>query len=56
MSAPLDYTALLKDLVWFNRDPQRTKARWAQQFYRSGSNEHEREAEINDALCQCITP
>ncbi|WP_299139128.1 type I-E CRISPR-associated protein Cse2/CasB [uncultured Vibrio sp.] len=42
---PLDYTALLKDLVWFNRDPQRTKARWAQQFYRSGSKEHEKEGE-----------
>lgn len=33
VSSPIDFTALLKDLVWFNHDPQRTKARWAQQFY-----------------------
>jgi len=45
VSKPIDFSALLKDLVWFNRDPQRTKARWAQQFYRSGSKEHEKEGE-----------
>lgn len=45
VSAPIDFIALLKDLVWFNRDPQRTKARWAQQFYRSGMKEHEKEGD-----------
>lgn len=45
VSAPIDFITLLKDLVWFNRDPQRTKARWAQQFYRSGTKEHETEGE-----------
>lgn len=36
VTAPLNFAALLKDLLWFNYDPQRTKARWAQQFYRTG--------------------
>ncbi|AUI88999.1 type I-E CRISPR-associated protein Cse2/CasB (plasmid) [Vibrio azureus] len=35
VTLPLDFTALLKDLVWFNHDPQRARARWAQQFYQS---------------------
>jgi CRISPR system Cascade subunit CasB len=30
----LDYAALLQDLSWFNADSQRTKAKWAQNFYR----------------------
>lgn len=30
---PLDYAALLADLRWFHRHADRTKARWAQQFY-----------------------
>ena len=30
----LDYARLLKDLLAFNFDPQRTKSRWAMDFYR----------------------
>jgi CRISPR system Cascade subunit CasB len=30
----LDYARLLKDLLSFNLDPQRTKSRWAMDFYR----------------------
>ncbi|EIA0806496.1 type I-E CRISPR-associated protein Cse2/CasB [Vibrio vulnificus] len=43
VSTPIDFSSLLKDLLRFNRDPHRTKARWAQQFYRSGTKEHEKE-------------
>lgn len=43
VSAPIDFITLLKDLVWFNRDPQRTRARWAQQFYCYGTKKHEKE-------------
>ena len=31
----LDYVALLKELIWFNEDNQRTKAYWARKFYRA---------------------
>ncbi|GAB1484612.1 type I-E CRISPR-associated protein Cse2/CasB [Treponema sp.] len=29
------YGKLLTELVWFEKDPQRTKARWAQSFFRN---------------------
>ncbi|MBV5329028.1 MAG: type I-E CRISPR-associated protein Cse2/CasB [Chlorobium sp.] len=32
--ARLDYARLLNDLLFFNLDPQRTKSRWAMDFYR----------------------
>lgn len=32
--ARLDYSRLLNDLLFFNFDPQRTKSRWAMDFYR----------------------
>jgi CRISPR system Cascade subunit CasB len=32
--ARLDYARLLNDLLFFNFDPQRTKSRWAMDFYR----------------------
>jgi CRISPR system Cascade subunit CasB len=35
----LDYAALLQDLYWFNADSQRTKAKWAQNFYRHYSTD-----------------
>jgi CRISPR system Cascade subunit CasB len=37
----LDYAALLQDLHWFHADNQRTKAKWAQNFYRNYSIEEE---------------
>lgn len=45
VTVPIDFSALLKDLVWFNHDPQHTKARWAQQFYHSGSKVHKQEGQ-----------
>ena len=33
VTQPLNYVALLKNLTWFNYDPQQAKARWATQFY-----------------------
>ncbi|MBD9357839.1 type I-E CRISPR-associated protein Cse2/CasB [Methylomonas albis] len=33
---PLNYAGLLDDLLYFNFDPQRVKARWAQDFFRRG--------------------
>ncbi len=35
VKAPLDFTSLLKDLLFFNLDPQKAKAKWAQQFFSS---------------------
>lgn len=35
VSQPLDYAQLLRDLVWFERNQERTKARWANSFYRN---------------------
>ena len=31
--APVDYVALFDDLRWFDRDPQRVKARWAERYF-----------------------
>lgn len=30
----ISYGKLLSDLVWFDKDPQKTRARWAQSFFR----------------------
>jgi CRISPR system Cascade subunit CasB len=34
VSQPLDYLALLNDLVWYHHNPEAVRSRWAQQFYR----------------------
>ncbi len=31
----LNYGKVLEDLMWFDRNPQRMKARWAQEFFRT---------------------
>lgn len=31
----INYGKLLNELVWFEKDPQKTKARWAQSFFRT---------------------
>ncbi|PHV08401.1 type I-E CRISPR-associated protein Cse2/CasB [Janthinobacterium sp. BJB412] len=38
---PLDYAILLRQLRWFERDPQRTRAIWAQAFYAHAAAEQE---------------
>lgn len=43
VSFELDYSQLLQDLLWFNHNPQRVKARWAQDFYNKPTEE---EAEL----------
>lgn len=41
VSQPVNYAALLNDLIWFNYDAQRVKARWAQQFYQTKNKDGE---------------
>lgn len=45
VKAPLDYASLLKDLVFFNLDPQRAKAKWAQQFFRAADQKEKASGE-----------
>lgn len=44
-TAPLCYSQLLKDILYFGRDSQRTKLRWAQEFYSSSKQEAAQESE-----------
>ncbi|MGL5336084.1 MAG: type I-E CRISPR-associated protein Cse2/CasB [Enterovibrio sp.] len=47
----IDFASLLQDLLWFDHNSERVKARWAQQFY--GKTEQEvAEKKVNaDAVC-----
>lgn len=38
-SQDLDFARLLKQLLWFNKNPLRVKTHWAQDFYRNNSRE-----------------
>lgn len=39
VTQPIDFASLLQDLLWFENNSERVKARWAQQFY--GKTEQE---------------